>query len=123
MFISQKRAQAESFLLNELKAAATRYNTPREKHYYACLTLLATALVAGTDIPTLAERTGFRKHFVSRVSARMHRASLWKGDQIELDEWADWEFMQTLFVHACVASGMTGRETDCDGTVAYFDFI
>src|SRR6202035_1375357 len=90
MVIIQKRLQATSFLLNELKAAKTRYSTPREKHYYACLALVATALVVGADIRTLAERTGFRKNFVSRVFARMRRASLWKGDQSERDEWVEW---------------------------------
>jgi hypothetical protein len=123
MLIGEQRVRASPFLSNELKTAKARYNSPREKHYYACLTLVAIASVVGTDIRTLAERTGFREGFVSRVSVRMRRGFLWKGDQSELDEWAKWGFLETALNHVCVASGTTGCEIDSDGSVGYFDLI
>ncbi len=111
-----------TYFLKNLKTIEKKYNTRKEKQYYACLTLVATALLVGTDIPTLVKRTGYRKGFVSAVSDRMRLAFLWKGDQSELDEWAV-NFMLTIFAHAGVASGTGGREIDGNGTVGYFDLI
>jgi hypothetical protein len=121
MLISTQYLQATYFLKN-LKAGEKKYNTRKEKYYYRCLTLVATALLVGKDISTLAKRTGYRKAFVSAISDRMHLASLWKGDQSELDEWAAY-FMFTIFAHAGVASGTAGREIDSNGRVGYFDLI
>ena len=121
MLISTQYLQATYFLKN-LKAVEKNYNTRKEKYYYRCLTLVATALLVGTDISTLAKRTGYRKSFISVIADRMHLASLWKGDQSELDEWAAY-FMFTIFAHAGVASGTAGREIDSNGKVGYFDLI
>ena len=121
MLISTQYLQATYFLKN-LKAVEKNYNTRKEKYYYRCLTLVATTLLVGTDISTLAKRTGYRKSFISVIADRMHLASLWKGDQSELDEWAAY-FMFTIFAHAGVASGTAGREIDSNGKVGYFDLI
>jgi hypothetical protein len=56
MLISTQYLQATYFLKN-LKAVEKKYNTRKEKYYYRCLTLVATALLVGTDISTeLRER-------------------------------------------------------------------
>lgn len=121
MLISMQYVQA-TYFLKKLKAAKKKYKARKETYYHSCLTLVATVLLVGTDISTLAKRTGYRKSFVSAISDRMHLASLWKGDQSELDEWAE-DFMFTIFAHASVTSGTVGREIDSDGTVGYFDLI
>ena len=110
MLINTQYLQANYFL-KKLKAVEKKYSMRKEKYYYSSLTLVATALLVGTDISTLAKKTGYRKGFVSAISNRMHLASLWKGDQSELDEWADSDFMFTIFAHARVASG--GWEKAC----------
>jgi hypothetical protein len=122
MLISMQHVQA-TYFLKKLKVAKKKYKTRKERYYHSCLTLVATALLVGTDISRLAKRTGYRKSFVSAISDRMHLASLWNGDQSELDEWADSDFMLTIFAHASVASGTGGREIHSDGTLSYFDLI
>jgi hypothetical protein len=122
MLISMQRAQATRFL-KKLKEVEKRYKTRKDRQFHACLTLVATVLIVGTDVPSLIKRTGYRKRFVSTVSDRMRLACLWNGDQSEIDEWADSEFMMTIFAHAGVASGRGGREINSDGTISYFDLI
>jgi len=117
MLISMQCVRATAFL-KQLKEAKRRYSSDKDAQYHACLTLVATALVGGAaDHATLVKQTGYREEFVARVSDRMRLASLWNGDQTEIDEWAESDFMLTIFAHASVASGRVGREINGDGTI------
>jgi hypothetical protein len=50
-------------------------------------------------------------------------ASLWKEISPKLDEWANSEFMTTIFAHADEARGTVGRKIGSNGTVGYFDLV
>jgi hypothetical protein len=60
MLISTQYLQATYFLKN-LKAVEKKYNTRKEKYYNRCLTLVATALLVGTDISTLVKARAIEK--------------------------------------------------------------
>jgi hypothetical protein len=55
----------------------------------------------------------------------MHSAGLWKGEEEEIEEWMEVKggFESTLFAHACVAAGSSGREIHSDGNIGYWDRI
>jgi hypothetical protein len=122
MLISMQCVRATLFR-KQLNEAKKIYTSRRDRQYHACLTLVATALVAGADLATLVKQTGYRAEFIALVSNRMRQASLWTGDQTEIDEWAESDFMLTIFAHASVASGRVGREINSNGAVGYFDLI
>jgi hypothetical protein len=110
--------------LKQLNLAKKKYKGPGSRDQHKCMTLIATALIVGTDEVALQKSTGYPVTYIKTVSRRMYSGLLWKGEKSELDERGKTQrdFMRVIFAHASVARGATIREIR-GRVVRYFDLV
>lgn len=104
------RTYAQDFLRQHETIKST-YKGPELEVQYACLTLVAAAVIVGPDESALQKFSGFSASFIETVARRMHASSLWKGEKSEMNEWGKTheDFMRALFGHASAAKGVASR--------------